>query len=129
MQVDLADLDFLATNTLPKIEKQLNNASDYASYGSSCSDAWYRPIDIGVSDTVYGPYDSWAELASLAEGLTADLAWETKASGEHLAIASEQTGRTEADIEASMKRHSDSLAGGSGYDPIGDANKWKKDNP
>jgi hypothetical protein len=128
MKVDLADLNFLATDTLPKIEKQLNLASDYASYGGTCSDAWYRPIDIGVSATVYGPYDAWSALASLAEDLTADLAWEVKESGAHLAIASEQIGRTEAEIEASMQRHTEKISGGSGYDPIGGATKWQKDN-
>ena len=129
MKVDLGDLNFLATDTLPKIEKQLNLASDYVSYGGGCSDTWYRPMDIGVSDTVYGPYDTWAELASLAEGLTTDLAWEVKESAAHLAIAAEQTGRTEAEIEASMKRHAEGLGGGSGVDPIGDASKWVKENP
>ena len=129
MAVDLSDLDFLATNTLPKIEKQLNQASDYACYGGSCSDAWYRPIELHVSDTVYGPYDAWAAVTSLAESLTGDLAWEVQQSGTHLAIAAEQTGRTEAQIEASMRKHTDSISGGSPYDPIGDNNRWLKENP
>lgn len=129
MKVDLNDLLFLATDTLPKIEKQLNLASDNASYGGSCSDAWYRPIDIGVSDTVYGPYDAWTALAQLAEDLTGDLAWEVKSSGEHLAIAADQTGRTEAQVEASMKAHAEKLGDGSGVDPIGDAGKWVKEHP
>lgn len=124
MDVNLDTLDFIATDTLPTLEKQVNKASDEASYGGWCSDAWYRPMDIGVSDTVYGPYDTWAAVASLAKELTADLAWEIKSSGEHLAIAAEQTGRTEAQIEDSMKRHAQMLDHGSGYDPIGDATKW-----
>jgi hypothetical protein len=124
MKVNLDELHFIATDTLPKIEKQLNLASDNASYGAYCSDAWYRPIDIGVSDTVTGPYEQWSAISSLAHELTADLAWEVKASAEHLEIATEQTGRTEAQIEDSMKRHAKMLEGGSGYDPIGDATKW-----
>jgi hypothetical protein len=128
MKVDLNDLSFLATDTLPKIEKQLNLASDNISYGGSCSDAWYRPIEIGVSDTVYGPYDAWSALASLAEELTADLAWEVKESGAHLAIAADQIGRTEAEVEESMRRHSEKLSGGSGHNPIGEANEWLKEN-
>jgi hypothetical protein len=129
MKVDLSDLTFLATDTLPKVEKQLNLASDNVSYGGYCSDAWYRPIDIDVSDTVYGPYDAWSALASLAEDLTADLAWEVKESAAHLAIAADQIGRTEAEIEASMQRHAENLSGGSGHNPISEASEWLKENP
>jgi hypothetical protein len=128
MKVDLGDLHFLAADTLPKIQKQIDLASDNISYGSWCSDAWYRPIDIGVSDTVYGPYDAWSALADMAEGLTADLGWEVKESAAHLAIASDQVGRTEAEIEASMKRHTEQLGDGSGHKPISDAGDWLKEH-
>ncbi len=129
MKVDLGDLHFLATDTLPKIEKQLHQSSDNAFYGGICSDAWYRPVDIGVGNTAYGPYDSWSALASLAEKLTADLAWEVKESGVHLDIASDRIGRNEDEIEADMRRHSEKISAGSGYNPIGDATEWVKEHP
>jgi hypothetical protein len=129
MKVDLHDLHFLATDTLPKIEKQLNLASDNAFYGSICSDAWYRPVDIGVSDTAYGPYDAWAVLISLAGDLTGDLAWEVKESGTHLEIASDRIGQTEAQVEASMQRHAEKISTGSGRHPLKDANDWLWENP
>lgn len=126
MQVDLGDLDFLATDTLPKIEKQLNLSSDWVSYGAGSSLAWWRPSEIGVSDSKYGPFETWSALASLAQDLTADLAWEVKESATHLALAADRTGRTEAEVEASMRRHAEKLGGGSGHDPIGDAGEWLK---
>jgi hypothetical protein len=82
-----------------------------------------------VSDTAYGPYDAWAALASLAEDLTADLAWEVKESGAHLAIASDRIGQTEAEVEASMKRHAEKISGGSGHEPIREAGDWLNENP
>jgi hypothetical protein len=128
MKVDLHDLNFIAETTLPQIETQINKASDGVYYGSMCQDAWYRPTEIGASDTAYGPVDTWVALATLAKNLTADLAWEVKQSAEHLAIASERTGRTEAEIEASMRRHAEKIRGGSGYNPIGEATEWVNQN-
>ena len=92
-----------------------------ASYASG---AWYRPADLNTWDTEYGPYDTWSALVDLAEGLIADLAWEVKESATHLALASEQLGRTEEEIEASMAQHAKMLETGSGHKPIDDARGW-----
>jgi len=51
-----------------------------------------------------------------------DLAWEVRESAVHLAIASDRVGQTEAQIEASLRRHAEEIEGGSGLDPIGGAN-------
>jgi ElaB/YqjD/DUF883 family membrane-anchored ribosome-binding protein len=128
MKVDLDDLRFLATDTLPKIEEQLNMASDRIFWGSMCSNEWYRPTEIGASDTTDGPYQAWSALASLAENLMINLAWEVKESAAHLEIATDRIGQTEAQAEESMRRHSEKLSGGSGRDPIGNANWWLNEN-
>jgi hypothetical protein len=127
MKVDIDVLHFLATNTLPAIQKQVELARDNAGYGGNCYDAWFRPIDIGVSDTVDGPYEAWSAVADLAYELTGDLAWEIKGSGEQLAIAADQTGKTDDQIEAEMKKHSGEL-GKSPYDAIGDAKRYESEH-
>jgi hypothetical protein len=124
MAVNLETLKFLATNTMPIIENQLNQASDLVNAGSNAGGAWYRPPELNTWDTEYGPYDTWSALVDLAEGLVADLAWEVRESATHLALASDQIGRTEDEIEASMAKHAQELAGGSGHKPIKDAKDW-----
>lgn len=128
MKVDLDDLRFLATDTLPQIEQQLNAASDGLSFGSMRSEAWYRPTEIGASDTTDGPYQAWSALVSLAEGLVINLAWEVRESAAHLEIATDRIGQTEAQAEESLRRHAEKLDGGSGRDPIGKANWWLNEN-
>lgn len=128
MKVDLDDLRFLATDTLPQIARQLNAASDGISFGSMRSEAWYRPTEIGASDTTDGPYQAWSALVSLAENLMIDLAWEVRESAAHLEIATDRIGRTEAQAEEALRRHSEKLSGGSGRDPIGKATWWLNEN-
>ena len=128
MKVDLNDLRFLATDTLPQIGKELNAASDGLSSGFMRSDAWYRPTEIGASDTPDGPYHEWSALVSLAEGLVIDLAWEVRESANHLDIATNRIGQTEAQAEESLRRHAEKLSGGSGRDPIGKASWWLNEN-
>ncbi len=124
MAVNLVTLNFLATDTMPAIEKELNKAADLINTGSLAVSAWFRPAQLNTWDTEYGPYDTWSALLNLAEGLIADLAWEVKESATHLALASDQIGRTEAEIEASMAKHAQELEGGSGHKPIKDAHDW-----
>lgn len=128
MQVDLGVLNHLAEQTLPRIERQLYLAADGVHWGSKCHDLWFRPLEIGVSDSPDGPYEAWFRLALLSSDLMSDLAWEVKQSAEHLAIASEQTGRNEAEVEASMRRHAEKIRGGSGHSPIDDASQWVNQN-
>lgn len=81
-----------------------------------------------MSDRPDGLYEAWFALSLLSSELMTDLAWEVKHSAEHLAIASEQIGRTEAEIEASMRQHAERISGGSGYNPIGTAGNWISQN-
>jgi hypothetical protein len=124
MAVNLVTLNFLAETTMPLIEGQLNKAADLINTGSLAVSGWFRPAELNTWDTEYGPYDTWSALVNLAEGLIADLAWEVRESATHLALASDQIGRTEAEIEASMAKHAQELEGGSGYKPIKDAHDW-----
>ncbi|MDT7729693.1 MAG: hypothetical protein QOI21_6269, partial [Actinomycetota bacterium] len=112
----------------PQIEQQLNAASDGLSFGSMRSEAWYRPTEIGASDTTDGPYQAWSALVSLAEGLVINLAWEVRESAAHLEIATDRIGQTEAQAEESLRRHAEKLDGGNGRDPIGKANWWLNEN-
>ncbi|MEA5361662.1 hypothetical protein VA596_19125 [Amycolatopsis sp., V23-08] len=102
-------------------------ASDALNSGGECSREWMRPAEIGVSDSPDGPHAAWAALVSLAEDLVLDLAWEIKASAEHLEIASHRIGQNEAEVEAALRRHAAKLTG-SGRDPIGGADEWLNEN-
>lgn len=124
MAVNLVTLNFLATDTMPTIERELNKAADLINAGSLAVSAWFRPAELNTWDTEYGPYDTWSALLNLTEGLIADLAWEVRESAAHLALASDQIGRTEAEIEASMAKHAQELEAGSGHKPIKDAHDW-----
>jgi hypothetical protein len=125
MAVNLTTLKFLAENTMPVIEGQLNKASGQINAGKYAGGAWYRPPELDTWDTEYGPYDTWSALVKLAEGLIADLAWEVRESANHLLLAADQTGRTEAEIEASMAKHAQQVDEvGSGHEPIKDAGDW-----
>jgi hypothetical protein len=124
MAVNLETLNFLAETTMPVIEGELNKAANLINAGSYAGGAWYRPPELDTWDTEYGPYDTWTALVDLAEGLVADLAWEVREAAAHLALASDQIGRTEAEIEASMAKHAQDLEAGSGYKPIKDAQDW-----
>ncbi|MCT2588258.1 hypothetical protein [Actinophytocola gossypii] len=124
MAVNLETLKFLATNTLPVIESQLNKAADLVNASRYVGGHWYRRAELNTWDTEYGPYDTWSALADLAEGLITDLAWEVKESATHLSLAADDLGRTEAEVEASMVKHAEQLGGGSGHTPIKDANDW-----
>jgi hypothetical protein len=128
MKVDLETLGFLATSTLPQIARQLYIGADETSWGARCSHEWYRTTEIGASDSEYGPREAWSALASLAEDLMTDLAWETKECAAHLEIASHRIGQTEAEVEAALRRHGAKLGHGSGRDPIGEAGKWLTEN-
>lgn len=124
MKLDLDILHRLATVTMPNIEKQLNLASDRISQAGWSGNAWYRTAEINTSDTEFGPYAAWTALAALADNLICDLAWEVRESAAHLAIASDRVGQTEAQVEASLRRHAEKIEGGSGVDPIGGATTW-----
>lgn len=65
--MNLTDLHIVATEALPDIEKQLNKASDNLWHAFDAKASWFRPVDLGVSDTPYGPGDAWQALASLVE--------------------------------------------------------------
>ncbi|WP_439382711.1 hypothetical protein [Amycolatopsis lexingtonensis] len=129
IKVDLEVLHFLATDTLPQIEKQINDGADLVYWGSMCGAAWYRSSDLGVSDTTDGPFPAWQELAALAGNLMSDLAWEVKESAVHLQLAAERHGRTEAEITESLRRHARKLEGFVGHDPIGTATRWLDEHP
>ncbi|MFJ1762551.1 hypothetical protein ACIOD2_19685 [Amycolatopsis sp. NPDC088138] len=127
MKVDLGDLHFLAAETLPHIGHEFYVASDALNSGGGCSREWMRPAEIDVSDSPDGPCAAWTALVSLAEDLVLDLAWEIKASAEHLEIASDRIGQNEAEVEAALRRHAAKLTG-SGHDPIGGADEWLNEN-
>uniref|UniRef100_UPI003F496FBF hypothetical protein n=1 Tax=Amycolatopsis sp. CA-293810 TaxID=3239926 RepID=UPI003F496FBF len=128
MKVDLDELRFLATKALPQIEKELSTAADQAFWGAMCTNEWYRPTEIGASDTTHGPQKTWAALVLLAENLLIDLAWEVKESAAHLEIAADRIGQTEAETEEALRRHARSITD-SGRDPIGVASGWLNENP
>lgn len=124
MAVNLETLRFLATNTMPVIETQLNKAADLVNASRYVGGLWYRRSELETWDSEYGPYDTWSALADLAEGLILDLAWEVKESATHLALAANDLSQTEAEVEAAMAKHAEQLGGGSGHKPVKDANEW-----
>ncbi|MFD8495228.1 hypothetical protein [Amycolatopsis sp. NPDC059657] len=124
MKVNLDSLRFIATSTLPLIEKELNEAADLIAAGSRCTGPWYRTTEINASDSPEGPMEAWLALVRLAEELTLDLAWEVRESSAHLEIATDRIGQTEAETEAALRRHATKLSEVERNNPIDRADHW-----